>query len=81
MWEYMSNLGWGWIGLGAIHMLVFWGLIILLIVVLIRLLGALSEARGGDSAGKSPLDILRERYARGEIQEDEFERKKRKLRE
>lgn len=70
MWGDMGNHGWWW-GLGAIHMLLFWGLIILGIVALAKWIFGKS--------GEPPLDILKERYARGEIGREEFEQKKRDL--
>ena len=57
-------------GFGLISMLLFWVLVILGIVVLVRWLG-----RGTSSElppGKTALDILKERYARGEIEREEF---------
>ncbi len=62
----------GW-GLGWIFMILVWSVLILGIVALIRWLSRSS------SAGKSALDILEERYARGAIGKDEFEQKKRDL--
>ncbi|MFN3750272.1 MAG: SHOCT domain-containing protein [Thiobacillus sp.] len=59
-------------GLG---MLLFWLIPILLVVLVVRYLL-------GDRAGKAeqtPLDILKTRYARGEIDEEEYQRKKREL--
>ncbi len=64
--------GWG-MGLGFIFMLLFWGLIILGIAALIRLLMT-SSSRG--PRDKSPLEIVQERYARGEIDREEYEQKK-----
>lgn len=61
--------------LGGLMMLVFWGLIIGLIVLGVRGFSGRSDAPSNSSA----LDILKERYARGEIEEDEFERRKAKL--
>jgi putative membrane protein len=56
-------------------MLLFWGAVIVGIVVLVRWLV---------SAGSTPRDraveILRERYARGEIDKNEFESRRRDLR-
>jgi cytochrome c oxidase cbb3-type subunit 2 len=69
--------GWGW-GLGMMVGWLFWIAVLVLVVVAIwRLL----EGRGGTSRGRdeSPLEILKRRYARGEIDRDEFEAKKRDL--
>ena len=68
-------MGWGFGILGWFFMLLFWLLIILGVVALIRYL-----ARSGQSReDKTPLDILKERYARGEIDKKEFEEKKKDL--
>jgi putative membrane protein len=67
---------WGAWGLGMmLMMLVFWGLVIAGIVLGIRWLARLGDGRRSDSA----LEILRQRYARGEINREEFEAKKRDL--
>lgn len=65
----------GWVG--PIMMIIFWGLIVVGIVVLIRYLSA--QTRNVGSSGSNALAILRERYARGEIDTAEFEEKKRIL--
>lgn len=68
---------WGAWGLGMmLMMLVFWGVVIAGIVVAIRWL----TSAGGGSKPDRALEILRERYARGEINRDEFEAKQRDLR-
>lgn len=67
----------------GIGMLLFWGLIIAAIVVLARGFGARSGTGSGGSEPrlreKTALDILGERYARGEIGKAEFEEKRRDL--
>jgi putative membrane protein len=69
--------GWG-MGLGFIFMLLFWGLVILGIAALIRwLMSQSSPSRS--SPDKSPLEIVQERYARGEIDREEYEQKMRDL--
>lgn len=74
--------GWGAWGLGmGLMMLVFWGLVIVGLVLAIRwLLVQGREPGGGHERGPDrALDVLRERYARGEIGKEEFEAKKRDL--
>jgi len=69
--------GWG-IGMG-LGMLLFWIIVIALGVWLFRWLAEESRARRGPEGRDSALEILRERYARGEISREEFEDKKRGL--
>ena len=71
-----NMMGWGFGILGWIFMLIFWVILILGVIALVRYLKG-SERR--DNEGKSPLDILKERYARGEIEKKEFEEKKKDL--
>lgn len=71
------GFGGGW-GLGWIFPLVFWGAIITGVVFLVRAAG---RGNGGaqSRAGETALDILKKRYARGEISREEFEGMKRDL--
>jgi len=68
---------WGVWGIGMmLMMLIFWGVVIVGIVLGIRWLASQAkEPRSTDAA----LDILRQRYARGDINKEEFEAKKRDL--
>jgi putative membrane protein len=68
---------WGVWGIGMmLMMLAFWGVVIVGIVLVIRwLVSQGRESRSTDAA----LDILRQRYARGDINKEEFEAKKRDL--
>ncbi len=79
MWGNMGGYGWGWGGMGmGLGMLLFWGLLVVGIVLLVKYTwgtGSFSERRHE----KSALDILKERYARGEIEREEFEQKKHDL--
>lgn len=71
--------GWGgWLG-GALMMLIFWGGLAALIVFLVRGFGA-HPSRGEEKRrGQDAREILAERFARGEISEEEFEQRKRVL--
>jgi putative membrane protein len=75
----MGGYGWGggW-GFGMIGMLLWWVLIILGIVLLAKWLYR-GAPRGGQASGNRAMEILRERYARGEIDKQEFEERKRDL--
>lgn len=69
--------GAGWFGMG-LGMLLFWGLVIVGLVVLVRWLSG--PRSGGDAAPRQDaLDILAQRYARGEIERAEYEQKRRDL--
>lgn len=77
MWGY-DGFGYGGGAMG-IGMLLFWGLIIVLVVALARGWGRRSEDDGPRPREKTALDILSERYARGEIDKGEYEEKRRDL--
>jgi putative membrane protein len=67
---------WGLWGIGMMFfMLLFWGLVIVGVVLGIRWL--LNQGR--EPRSDPALEILRQRYARGEIDKEEFEAKKRDL--
>lgn len=70
--------GYGWMGFGWIFMALVWALIILGIVALLRWMGVSDRARQDEPRNKA-LEILQERYARGEIEREEYEQKRRDL--
>ena len=72
--------GWGHMIFGSLTMVLLWGGIILVIVLLVRWLGAgFGSQQMPPPPGKTALDILKERFARGEIDKDEFEERRRVL--
>ena len=76
MWGHWGEYGYGWsMGFG---MLLFWGLLIAAIVMLAKGSWGFGACEKRERE-KSALDILKERYARGEIEREEFVQKKRDL--
>lgn len=84
-WEHHGMMGWGG-GMGWFMGPIFMLLVVLagvaLVVLLVRWLGgsdAPSAPGSGPDSGSSPVRILEERFARGEIDEEEFRQRKRAL--
>jgi putative membrane protein len=74
MWGWHEGMGW-WMTFGGIFFVLFWGAIIALIIW-----GISKLSKKGDSSEKAnPLDIVKERYAKGEISKEEFDNIKQDL--
>lgn len=78
MMEGMGEFSWGMGFFGWIFMLLFWGLVIAGTVALVRWLSNSSDQTGKFQPLET-LEILKQRYAQGEINQDEFEQKKHEL--
>ena len=74
---YGDVAGWG-MG-GGLMMIFFWAAFIVFIVWIVRELGAGRHSETPTRHSHSALDILKERYAKGEIEKSEFEAKKKDL--
>lgn len=78
MYGLYNGYGFGgmmsWLG-GGFLMLAFWVLLILLLIWAVR------ESKHGNHSpsGDRSLDILNERYAKGEIDKEEFKAKKKDI--
>jgi putative membrane protein len=67
-----GTYGWG-MGFGWIFMIIFWVLVFLGVVYFVQ---AATKRGKGRGLKEMPLDILKKRYAKGEITKEEFERMK-----
>lgn len=66
----------GGMGFGGLGMVLFWVLVVVGVVYLVKLF---SQGQAlGHNEGRAK-EILRERYARGEINQEQFDRLKREL--
>ncbi|MFW5851505.1 MAG: SHOCT domain-containing protein [Bacteroidota bacterium] len=72
MFHEMNAHGWG---MGWTWIIGF----ILLIIVILLVYRLLQIHNQSNTHSKSPLDILKERYAKGEIDKEEFEERKKNL--
>jgi len=77
-------MGWGGYGygmgiFGGLFMLVFWALIIIGLVLVIRWVWYQTPGATRTGANEAPLDILKRRYAQGEISKAEYDRMRQDL--
>jgi putative membrane protein len=80
----MWHMGWGWghAIFGTLTMLAFWGGLVVLVVFLVRWLGGGTFPRQEPPPPRrTPLEVLQERFAKGEIDKPEYEEKRRLLKE
>jgi putative membrane protein len=72
--------GWGWGGmiLGPIMMILFIAAAVAVVVLVLRAFGV-GPSRPAGGEGRTALNILNERFARGEIDKDDYEERKRAL--
>jgi putative membrane protein len=76
--DMMGSWGMGWFG--GIFMIIFWILILVGLVFLVRWLVQTTNKKGDSGpSGYRAMEILKERYARGEIDKTQFEAMKRDL--
>ena len=83
-WPYHGPHMWGdgsWMFLGPLMMIVFIAAIVAVVVLMLRWLGGSHGSAPPPPPGRTPLDILKERFARGEIDREEFEERRRVLEE
>lgn len=84
MYGYGHMGGFGY-GFGFLFEIVFWGLIIWGVVALLRhhrgggCCGVMGGHNHNSQGGESAVDILKKRYAKGEIGKEDFERMKKEL--
>jgi len=74
-WEHGSGMT-GWFG--SFGMILFWVVVVVVVIAVIRFM---LTGRGGDGTKteESALDVLKKRYAAGEITKDEFEQMKKDI--
>lgn len=82
--SYGPHMMWGngWMGwfMGPLTMLVFLAIAVAVVVLMVRWLGGVGQVGPHHRPEERPaLRILEERYARGEIEKDEFEERRRTL--
>ena len=79
-WGMMDNWGYGY-GFGLIHMVVWIIILVAIVAGVVWLVRSLAGAggHGPHIRRSSGLDVLEERYARGEIKRDEYLQKKKDI--
>jgi putative membrane protein len=78
--SFGGGMGWGgWVAMG-LAFVVFWGLVMGGIVLLVRSVGHSHEVGDEPLGSTTALRILDDRFARGEIDADEYSRRRQLLR-
>jgi putative membrane protein len=72
MWDMVDGMGW-WMVLGSVWFVFFWAVVIWAIV------RVTDRGNRNQEAGESAIEILRRRYARGDIDKDQFDQMRRDL--
>jgi putative membrane protein len=75
---YWNGHGWG-MGFGWIFMVLFWVLVIVGTVFLVRWIVSYGQKGQGMQSSETPLDILKKRYAKGEISREQYEQMKKDI--
>lgn len=71
---HWGDYGWGWgMGFGWVFMIAFWIIVIAVIVFIVKAVTGGQRKNEGD---ESALDIIKKRYAKGEISKEDFDRMK-----
>lgn len=81
-WHDGWTWGWGHMFVGSLMMVIFWAVIIAAILLILRWL--VGDSRRSDrhvAPRNNALEILRERFARGEIDKEEYEERRHLLAE
>lgn len=71
-WGHYFSAGFGWVM--AALMVIFW-----VIVIALAIWGIMRLSRSSSGSKSNALEIARERYARGEINKEQFEELKKNL--
>ncbi len=79
-WSNAGNSMWGMGGFGGFVMILFWVLVIIGTIIAVRSLAG-GQISASSLKNRDPLEILKERYARGEIDNEEYASRRNALRE
>lgn len=79
-WNGYGMSGWGWFAM-SLGTVLFWGVLAAVAVLLFRAVNRGHPGAHKDAAPATPDQVLAERYARGDIDEEEYRRRKAVLRD
>ena len=72
---YNQGMNGGWWVVMMVGMLVFWAIFVIGVVALLRHYLPRRNWQGSEPQSTSAIEILRERFARGELNEEEYSRR------